>query len=304
MKSTSDTAAEAERLEPAATPFLREQWSLGGARFFEFHDQSWFPETLRDGVTDLLQAVLSLGQVYRPIASILNEAIKATDAEQVVDLCSGGSGPWLWLHKLLRKTGGSPITIFLTDKFPNISAFENVRQSSNEVVSFYPRSVDAARLPPDLSGFRTIFTSFHHFTPEQAVAILQNAVDAGQGIGIFEAASRRPLTILSTILMPLGSLVTTPFVKPFKISRLLWTYVIPVIPFVLYFDGIVSCLRAYSQNELRNLVAHVSSKGYVWRIGEQCGGLTPITFLVGYPKEASERHTRDAGNPSPVRFRS
>jgi hypothetical protein len=35
----------------------------------------------------------------------------------------------------------------------------------------------------------------------------------------------------------------TPWIRPFRWSRLLWTYVVPIIPAVLLFDGIVSCLR-------------------------------------------------------------
>ena len=143
--------------------------------------------------------------------------------------------------------------------------------------------MDAAALPAELTGFRTIFTSFHHFTPDEAVAILQNAADDGQGIGVFEAAKRDPLTILLTVLMPLAGFLTAPFARPFRISRLFWTYIIPVIPFVLFFDGVVSCLRAYSQKELSLLAAQVKADNYVWQIGEQSGGLAPVTFLVGYP---------------------
>ena len=148
-------------------------------------------------------------------------------------------------------------------------------------------SVDAAALPRDLSGFRTIFTSFHHFTPDEAVAILQNAADDSQGIGVFEAAKRDPLTILLTMVMPLAGFLTAPFARPFRVSRIFWTYVIPVIPFLLFFDGVISCLRAYSQKELSVLASQVQAENYVWQIGEQSGGLAPITFLLGYPNPAN-----------------
>jgi len=264
--------------------FICEGRSLGGARFFEFHDQRWFPKSLRDGVTDALQFILSLGGIYRPIVPILNKAVEASGAARIVDLCSGGGGPWLWLYRLLRVGNGRSITICLTDKYPNIEAFENARRKTDGKITFYPGFVDAASLPRDLSGFRTIFTSFHHFTPDEAVAILQNAVDDGQGIGVFEAAKRDPLTILLTVLMPLAGFLTAPFVRPFRISRIFWTYFIPVIPFVLFFDGVISCLRAYSQKELSLLAAQVKAENYVWQIGERSGGLAPVTFLVGYPK--------------------
>jgi hypothetical protein len=267
--------------------FICKGRSFGGARFFEFHDQKWFPKNLRDGVTDALQFILSLGGIYRPIVPLLSEAVEATGAERIVDLCSGGGGPWLWLYRLLRVENERSVQVCLTDKYPNIAAFENARQKTGGQITFYPGFVDAASLPRELSGFRTVFTSFHHFTPEEAVAILQNAADDGQGIGVFEAAKRDPLRILLTVLMPLAGFLTAPFARPFRISRLFWTYVIPVIPFVLFFDGVISCLRAYSQKELSLLAAQVKAENYVWQIGERSGGLAPITFLVGFPPPAN-----------------
>ena len=283
-------AAANEKIDVGS--FICEGRSFGGARFFEFHDQKWFPRNLRDGVTDALQFILSLCGIYRSIVPLLNKAVEATGAARIVDICSGGGGPWLWLYRLLqvsngRNINGQTMEVCLTDKYPNIAAFENARQKTGGRITFYRGFVDAASLPSELSGFRTLFTSFHHFTPDEAVAILQNAADDCQGIGVFEAAKRGPLTILLTALMPLAGILTAPFARPFRISRLFWTYVIPMIPFVLFFDGVVSCLRAYSQKELSLLAAHVKSENYAWQVGEQSGGLAPITFLVGYPKPAN-----------------
>jgi hypothetical protein len=279
--------------------FICKGRSLGGARFFEFHDQKWFPNNLRDGVTDALQFILSLGRIYWPIVPILSKAVEASGTARIVDLCSGGGGPWLWLYRLLRVGNGRSITICLTDKYPNIEAFENARRKTDGKITFYPGFVDAASLPCDLSGFRTIFTSFHHFTPDEAVAILQNAVDDGQGIGVFEAAKRDPLTILLTVLMPLAGFLTAPFARPFRMARVFWTYFIPVIPFVLFFDGVISCLRAYSQKELSVLAAQVKAGNYVWQVGERSGALAPVTFLVGYPRPANEIARRALGSSEP-----
>jgi hypothetical protein len=284
MKSATESISVAGQPKPERARELQHGRVFGGARFLEFHDQEWFPKSLRDYVTDALQFVLSLGGIYRPIVPRLNEAIQASGAERVVDLCSGGGGPWLWLYKLLGEKSGGSMEVCLTDKYPNIPAFESAQQATCRRLTFFSQPVDAANLPPELCGFRTIFTSFHHFRPEEAVAILQNAVDNRQGIGVFEAARRHPLTILMTTLMPLGGFVGALFIRPFGLSRFFWSCVIPVIPFVLYFDGVVSCLRAYSQKELLKLVENVKSENYVWEVGEQSGGLAPVTYLVGYPR--------------------
>jgi hypothetical protein len=282
---STGSAAATEKINVGQ--FICKGRSFGGARFFEFHDQKWFPKHLRDGVTDALQFILSLGGIYRPIVPRLNKSVEATGAERIVDLCSGGGGPWLWLYRLLRVDGGRSIDICLTDKYPNIAAFENAQRKTGGQITFYPGFVDAAALPREFAGFRTIFTSFHHFTPDEAIGILQNAAYDGQGIGVFEAAKRDPWTILLTVLMLPAGFLTAPFARPFRISRLFWTYIIPLIPLVLFFDGVVSCLRAYSQKELSLLAAQVKAENYVWQIGEQSGGLAPVTFLIGFPALAN-----------------
>ena len=250
----------------------------------EIHEQLWFPKKLRDLVTDALQSILNFGNIYRPIAARLAQAIKASEANQVVDLCSGAGGPWTWLHRTIANQTDSKIGVCLTDKYPNVAAFQKAQQESGGAITFSAEPVDAIRIPAQIGGFRTIFSSFHHFPPKEAAGVLQNAIDNGQGIGIFEAAARNPLNIVLTFLAPVAAVLVTPFIQPFKWSRLLWTYVIPIIPFVLLVDGILSCLRAYSTTELSQLVSSLNGESYKWQIGKGMAGIFPVTYMVGCPE--------------------
>jgi hypothetical protein len=150
--------------------------------------QPWFPPSLRHEITDALQFGLNLLKAYAPIAPLLERSLDATRCRLIVDMCSGG-GPWLDLSRRLPPEP-QVLHILLTDKYPNLRSFEDVRAASQNHIAFCPNSVDAMKVPPALEGFRTIFTSFHHFPPEEARAILQNAVDAGQSIGVFESRTR------------------------------------------------------------------------------------------------------------------
>ena len=72
----------------------------------------------------------------------------------------------------------------------------------------------------------------------------------------------------------------TPAIRPFRWSRLFWTYILPAIPLAVVFDGIVSCLRTYRPNELLELTEGI--EGYRWESGESRDkGPIPITYLVG-----------------------
>ena len=253
-------------------------------QFIELHDEPWFPSSLRNNVTDALQFGLSLLKAYAPIAPLLLSVRDSTRSQSIVDLCSGGGGPWLDLSRQFRRDT-QVFRILLTDRYPNLKALDNVRLASESHVAFYADSVDAMKVPSELRGFRTMFTSFHHFPPEEARAILQNAVDAGQGIGIFEITRRSPSSIALMFPWALMLFVFTPLIRPFRWSRLLWTYFVPVIPLVLLFDGVVSCLRTYRTQELCEMVKKLAGIEYKWEVGEQPRGLgiAPITYLIGRP---------------------
>jgi hypothetical protein len=265
-------------------------------QFIELHEQPWFPSSLRDNVTDALQFGFNLLRAYEPIVPLLQSVIDSAkngpnSPQSIVDMCSGGGGPWLDLSQKLRcssseNTAGNSaaIKVWLTDKYPNLEAFQNVSASSDHHITYYSESVDAMNVPHTLKGLRTMFTSFHHFSPEDARAILQNAVDAGESVGIFEITRRSLSTIAIIFVGVLLLFFHTPRIRPFRWSRLLWTYLIPIIPLVLLFDGVVSCLRTYRPQELREIVGKLTSCQYRWEIGELAGRRAPVTYLIGYSK--------------------
>jgi hypothetical protein len=251
---------------------------------FEIEDQPWCPRTLRDALTDYLQFALVTMKPYAAMVPLLASALQSTGARRVLDLCSGAAGPWLWLHPVLAEMGVS-VSVCLTDKYPNKEAFARLSSVTHQAISYHPQPVDAARVPGELLGFRTMFTAFHHFSPEQARAVLADAVCQRQGIGIFEAGQRSILAIMLTLLAPLVLLFVTPVIRPFRWSRLLWTYLIPLVPMVTLFDGLVSCLRIYTVQELNDLVAGLDATNYRWEIGtvKTTTTVVPVTYLIGVP---------------------
>jgi hypothetical protein len=250
---------------------------------FEIEDQPWCPASIRDAATDFLQFALHTGNNYAPVAPLLRREIDRLGVRRIVDLCSGGGGPWLRLLREVNGSGGT-VQVHLTDKFPNLDALRRAHSRSGSQLDFHPQPVDAMRVPQELEGFRTMFTGFHHFSPVDARAILHDAVANRQGIGIFETTQRSVPSVLATAISPLLVLLATPWIRPFRWSRLFWTYVVPIVPLVVLFDGIVSCLRTYSVAELQELADGLGGEEYLWRAGLAVGhGPVPITYLIGAP---------------------
>lgn len=252
---------------------------------FEIHEQAWLPDSLRDAVTDMLQWILNLTKTYAAVEPRLRAALKRSRTSHVVDLCSGAGGPWLWMRERLagQKT---PVDVWLTDKYPNEVALRRIQKRAIRGLRYYVSPVEAIRIPSNLQGFRTLFSAFHHFPPEEAKALVQQAVEHREGIAIFEVARRSIMAVIGCLLFLFGAFLAVPLMRPFRWSRLFWTYLIPLGPLILCFDGLVSCLRAYSLSELSEIAQIHATQGYQWQVGEEQRGkfALNITYLVGFPE--------------------
>ncbi|MNK28070.1 hypothetical protein D3C87_464390 [compost metagenome] len=250
---------------------------------FEFEDQRWFPGFLRNYLTDFLQFVSNKFTIYKGIVPLLSETLTKSGNSTIIDLASGGGGGLINLVSELEKDHPE-IQVVLTDLYPNEKAFAFTSKQSGRF-SYKKESVDATNVPSTLVGLRTQFLSLHHFREEDAVKILQNAVDATSAIALFESQERNVKSVISMILSPLNVLFVTPLIRPFSIGRIVFTYLIPLVPLFVMLDGILSALRTYTVPEMEELVSRVKgNENYDWKIGKVKSGPATILYLVGTPK--------------------
>lgn len=256
---------------------------MGRIHLFEFEDQKWFPAFLRNYGTDFLQYLTNKTGLFHPAIPVLQKGLENADSNTMVDLGSGGGGGLISLNKALLDSVPD-LKIILTDYYPNLPAFRYT-QSQAKNIEYVTHSIDARNVPKDFIGIRTLFLVFHHFKPSDARQILQNAVDLKQPIAIFEGQERSFKSILAMILSPISVLITTPFIRPFKLGRILFTYLIPIIPLFVLWDGVVSSLRTYSLEEMNQLVLSVQGQEtYNWDIARLRSGPGIILYLLGTVK--------------------
>lgn len=250
---------------------------------FEFEDQHWFPAFLRNYMTDFLQFLANKTNMFQKVVPIIEKGMTKNGTDRIIDLASGGVGGMLRLNQELLKNNAH-LQITLTDFYPNLSAFAYTKQQADNF-DYIPTPVDAMHVPQDLKGLRTQLLSFHHFEPDDSRQILQNAVDAGSAIVIIEGQERSLASIVAMLFSPISVFLTTPFIRPFKIGRIIFTYLIPIVPIAVLWDGIVSALRTYSVGEMQNLVARIERKDtFVWEVGRLKSGPAYVLYLLGYPK--------------------
>lgn len=252
----------------------------------ELHGLRWSPRVFRDLLTDVMSCFAEGFRPYNPVAGRLWAAMQASGARSILDLCSGAGRSVLTVVKEFATVHGVEVDVVLTDKYPNLAAFRQaVRESPGRVAAF-EAPVEAGRVPDHRDGFRTLFTSFHHFEEDAARRILADAVcQRRRGIGVFEYTERNFLIWGPAIVaMPFFVWLATPFIRPFSWRRVLWTNLVPVVPLLAAWDALVSCLRTYSPAELLTLTPDPAPASYAWEAGRiRSIGACRVTYLLGRP---------------------
>ena len=179
----------------------------------------------------------------------------------------------------------------LTDLFPRAKVWKAAREKLSVNVDYWPHCVDATRVDRRLSTgrVRMINNAFHHFPPDAAAAILEDAVNNSNGIFISELYPRGVnhfLQFASTApwIVPALPVLTSRhrFLKAF------FTLAVPIIPIATLWDGMVSALRMYTEAELRRMVAPLGGR-FDWVYGTcpyQSAGTA--TYFYGVPRDPSD----------------
>lgn len=252
---------------------------------FEWEDQLWFPEIIRSGGTDFLRYLLIRSELYKPAISLINETLQASKQVDIIDLCSGGGGSIFQLYEGLKKIRGDTFTLTISDKFPNYNAFAFIHKKSCGKINFISSPIDIFNIPAHINGLRVLFSAIHHFTPLQVKGILQDATDHQKPIAIFDGFEKKWLAALALLIIhPMVFILCTPFFKPFRWSRILFTYIIPLIPLYTIWDGLVSIGRLYNPTSLFSIAHSVDNNNYFWKSGytKNRFGLKS-SYLIGYP---------------------
>lgn len=261
----------------------------------ELEDLPWVPGVIRDGATDVLDWMFAKLKLYEPAVDRLRATLDATGRRDVVDLCSGGAGGALQMTGYLRARGDVATRVTLTDRYPSAHAAARVEALDDARLRYRRAPVDALAVPRDLDGVRTMYSALHHFRPADVKRLVAAAVADRAPLAFFDIAAAPALRKLPGVLVPVFALVNfvmilalvplmVPFVRPFRVSRVVFTYLLPLIPILYAWDGTVSALRAYTPDELAALAREVpGADGYVWDAGRAGAGVRSVLYLTGRP---------------------
>lgn len=249
-------------------------------QLFEFEDLPFFPRIIREFMTDYLAGLFRLLPLYDRAVPIIAEHLKQAKSREILDLCSGSGGPWPRLLPRVVANAGD-IAICFSDRYPPRGGCPPLEEGRS--VAYFPRPVDARALPPEVRGLRVLFTALHHFSPVEVRSMLTQAAEAQVPLLAFELTERSLKTLLAVLLTPLLVWVITPFLRPFSLERLIWTYAIPLVPLMALLDGLLSIFRAYSCSEFLKLAREANNYDAHISCGKVASVLLPdMTYFALY----------------------
>lgn len=231
----------------------RSSW-LPRMQGYEFNDDPRLPASVHSGIVDVVSWGLKFGKVYDQAGDILERFAKQTHSNALLECCSGAAGPSQTLAEKLSLLSDPP-KLYMSDLMPQVESMARAKKKFPKVLDFVPESVDANKIPAAYSKLPRVFTTgFHHFNPENAASIIEKALTESNGILILEPYQRNFKSLFTHFSgWPLSFLV--PWTKkPFELKKIFLTNAVPVIPSLLFLDGVTSILRTYQFDELEKMI--------------------------------------------------
>lgn len=252
----------------------------------ELHERAWCPSIFRDYLTDFLSCIWKSG-VYTNALDMIAGLMKKNGKKQLVDLCSGrGEYIPVFLKKIQKKNECDDLRAIQTDLYPHQIAFED----SCDGVEYCRESLRAEDAIVKFDGVSVMFSALHHFDEEDLDNIFRVAAGNKRPIAFFDVSQRRFfLDVLPNLFLPVLILFFTPFIRPWRFKRFLYTYLIPVMPLLIVADGTLSRLKAYKQAELKKITQEVEKAypSYRFEVGKYplLFHLQEVTYVIGSEKE-------------------
>lgn len=239
----------------------------------ELEDNTWFPTPLRNFQTDFIGFVVTAFNIYAPFIDRLKTV--SFSPQRMYDLCSGSGEPAISIfHKSNRFT-----QLTLSDKYPR------VLHDADAKTVYLSESVDVMQMDFSPRTCYTMFNAFHHFSDENKVQLIRKIQESNATVFIVEVLEPSLWCFLKVLFMTtIGTICLTPFIQPFSVKRLLFTYLLPINLVTILFDGVVSVFKSRSLKQYQELFSPFGNSIEVIRIKNH---LLPL-LVIHHPHKKSQ----------------
>jgi len=240
----------------------------------ELEDYSWFPAALRRWQMEFIGNVVIWVKLYKPFVPVIQQLAAENKITALQDLCSGSGMPAVYIaNRLTRK-----LPLQLTDKYPD-TRFKNIPG-----VSYSLLPVDCTAIEPEKNICYTMFNAFHHFPATQQEDFINRMAKSKTPFIIAEILEPGLVNMIKIIFTTtILQLFAAPFVKPFSLLRLFFTYIIPVNIITVTYDGIISVLKSKTVVQYRSQLNSLSTTDFTITIAAIHNFKGNIVYIKGAP---------------------
>lgn len=195
-----------------------------------------------------------------------------------MDFCAGAGGPTpsiaREINNHLASENKPPVDFVLSDIHPHIPSWREIARNDSHI-TYEPESVDASKAPLQLVRrgdgkklMRIFNLAFHHLDDKLAKETLRNTVETSDGFAIFELQDRTLSSFIGIHLMLIAVVLAAPLyaIKWRSPAAFIFNWIIPIIPFVLWWDGHVSSLRTREPDEVEAMLRSCGADASKWEL--------------------------------------
>jgi hypothetical protein len=231
---------------------------------FEFMDLEWVPASLRSTIHDALDSCLGAAprRYYEWVAHEILDLVERNPTGTIVELGAGTAPITRALAGVLD--GRANISLRVSDLYPDKVLYQSLEK-------MYPGVVRAELSPTNFSrpmdfpagSLLVLSAAFHHLPPAERESVLR--ILSAYRVAVFEPLRRNPASLF-LCLFGFVPAIRTPFLfwnrRPGNWRRVFWCWVFPLATMIIVWDGVVSCLRCWTEKEWKDHLETVVGRGH------------------------------------------
>ncbi len=238
----------------------------------ECNDSPHCPQFIRESILEVLGQSIRDAGVYEKLAPRFIEFCAEAQVKDVLELGAGSGESTAVFLDAIRQTNQSPPHVYISDLFPMVEVMARTCKRFPGVLTPITEPVDIGDLGDVVShDMHMVLSAFHHLDTGVARVFLQKVQEQKSAVFIAEPFTNSLRAFVPLFLHGFTGLARNGvFSSRMRLVKFFFTFLIPLIPMCLLWDGLISMIRMYSEEEFMAVVASLPDSGqsYLWQYEE------------------------------------
>lgn len=231
---------------------------------FEFGDLPKIPKFYHNFLRTLMSRLYELFKIHQLWIPHILAFCKENESTVIMDPCAGSGKVNQLIESEIQKDVNIQFILsdIMTDRAPMFA--DHINGLRNKRLQYISHSIDFLKSQNEYKQPKMFINSFHHFTNDQVIEILKASSQNSSNLLILEYCRKTFMSFISMILGPFIAMILFPIVvkKNDLIETFIFMYLIPIIPMMLLWDGVISSLRTYDKDDIENLLKRAGIDNY------------------------------------------